>query len=1058
MRLARVNWILHYYCLTESNDLKKSRHERHIKEDSPHNNEIRVIGKRKYAQLIEKSDDKHYEPTSRKSQLSFFPSVLSSVQKFKENICSKPSSCYSDDTQCASERNSSRVATSVSIRNDRMIEIRTSIMQVGEMEYSVVEFTDADGGGLALVNCKWFTPQKKEVFWPPYKNPSLFNKALKNGESPEISWKSYSIKRNYYQSSNYDAARKKLKLAEDTSDLQSDNSEQPIKKARIKRPPKRLYLNSSDESNLEEDCNENRPPRFEPIVVSTCNLDNTLEDRAPQSCSSVLNPLNGTATHLNENVLNSPATSNSSTVTYHSELFTPNSQSSINRNLQPFSDSRLLDKLFTDVEILKQQNKQIISLLESKAPKLLLSLPGDIPVPLPLGSVEDLKKFEDYLTEKSHLDSLVRLRAKRKPKLHVEIRQMYRRTACNLDDLCKINNTTTATVEIDPIFVESDSNYETPNFIVDNYTELDYSNVDDNTVICCERSINEILNGDKDRAFCDIETDNVLKINALLINLLTSKEQIIKLQTELLQSKDNHIKDLNKKINSLEDRKTNATLSPYVETHKVSANKQQKVPKLYSEVSKHQSQLKKGQVNTNARIAQIQEQVVISPTPEEIDSKNCLQTIINLNSDINTNSVHESNKDDDHFKLVTYQKPQNKLVNTYKTKPIIDMADGAGDLPTPITKTCKKCKNYAQSGLECVKCQTVSHVSCVKLLKNVIKIDDKFINCCGNVDNNLKMEYTGIVQKNIVGENYNLNLEISHLREILKHKDEIISNQKTAIHALQEQVCLLNIVNKTTSLNRTLELNQNPTLNSTNSAISVTKKSKLPTNIETDKAVSIEKVNVIPINVNKQTTYVDVLKDNINPDVASNKKQPKIEEDNTKVCHQCGHVFTRSDNLKRHLQNSCKGVAKTPNDEVKKRKFEDGGESSSKKKIDDNKQEVIVNVRCNECQEDVLKAHYRGHLRSNRHKINACRFIDDEGESLIDYGYRIRTNLAKLIAKINLSDITYKSIRQEIATSNALDRFLVTIPYQIAMQTRARKLTTLEQAITYAQDEINFAE
>ncbi|KAK4873462.1 hypothetical protein RN001_015491 [Aquatica leii] len=54
------------------------------------------------------------------------------------------------------------------------------------------------------------------------------------------------------------------------------------------------------------------------------------------------------------------------------------------------------------------------------------------------------------------------------------------------------------------------------------------------------------------------------------------------------------------------------------------------------------------------------------------------------------------------------------------------------------------------------------------------------------------------------------------------------------------------------------------------------------------------------------------------------------------------------------------------------------GASLHLRKIDDNKQEVIVNVRCNECQEDVLKAHYRGHLRSNRHKINACRFIDDE--------------------------------------------------------------------------------
>ncbi|KAK4875974.1 hypothetical protein RN001_012396, partial [Aquatica leii] len=265
-----------------------------------------------------------------------------------------------------------------------------------------------------------------------------------------------------------------------------------------------------------------------------------------------------------------------------------------------------------------------------------------------------------------------------------------------------------------------------------------YIKVDDNTVICCERSLNEILNGDKDRAFCDIETDNVLKINALLINLLISKEQIIKLQTELLQSKDNHIKDLNKKINSLEDRKTNATLSPYVETHKVNANKQQKVAKLYSEVSKHQSQPKKGQVNTNARNAQIQEQVVISPTPEEIDSKNCLQTIINLNSDINTNSVHKSNKDDDDFKLVTYQKPQKKLVNTYKTKPII----GTNSSNTfSITAAPKKA--WAFIGRISPSVTEINMLDHLKLITNdeeveCLKLQSKGQNLCFRVAANIK--------------------------------------------------------------------------------------------------------------------------------------------------------------------------------------------------------------------------------------------------------------------------------------------------------------------------------
>ncbi|KAK4879345.1 hypothetical protein RN001_007491 [Aquatica leii] len=82
----------------------------------------------------------------------------------------------------------------------------------------------------------------------------------------------------------------------------------------------------------------------------------------------------------------------------------------------------------------------------------------------------------------------------------------------------------------------------------------------------------------------------------------------------------------------------------------------------------------------------------------------------------------------------------------------------------------------------------------------------------------------------------------------------------------------------------------------------------------------------------------------------------------------------------------------------------------------------------------------------------------NKNENLIEYGNRIRIALGKLIAKLNLSKLEHKPLRQEMLTTNALDRFLVTIPYQIAMQIRSRKPNSLEQAITFAQDEINFAQ
>ncbi|KAK9659695.1 hypothetical protein QE152_g41622, partial [Popillia japonica] len=46
-----------------------------------------------------------------------------------------------------------------------------------------IEFSEKEGGGIALVLRSWLTPRKKQVFWPPYKAQEEYNKALKNQQS-----------------------------------------------------------------------------------------------------------------------------------------------------------------------------------------------------------------------------------------------------------------------------------------------------------------------------------------------------------------------------------------------------------------------------------------------------------------------------------------------------------------------------------------------------------------------------------------------------------------------------------------------------------------------------------------------------------------------------------------------------------------------------------------------------------------------------------------------------------------------------------------------------------
>ncbi|KYQ53447.1 hypothetical protein ALC60_00009 [Trachymyrmex zeteki] len=66
--------------------------------------------------------------------------------------------------------------------------------------FTVIQFDEISGASLAVVSTKWLTPRKKEVFWPPYKNVTTFNKALKKHEDVnEEKWTLYKVQRIFYE-------------------------------------------------------------------------------------------------------------------------------------------------------------------------------------------------------------------------------------------------------------------------------------------------------------------------------------------------------------------------------------------------------------------------------------------------------------------------------------------------------------------------------------------------------------------------------------------------------------------------------------------------------------------------------------------------------------------------------------------------------------------------------------------------------------------------------------------------------------------------------------------
>ncbi|KAJ8929887.1 hypothetical protein NQ314_017381 [Rhamnusium bicolor] len=307
------------------------------------------------------------------------------------------------------------------------------------MTFVGVEF--AANEGLAIVSVNWLTPRKK-VFWPDSKKQSCYEKLLKNHTIPdEDSWQLYPIQRCFFNTDTYEKARQKLKKAELTSDLQSDESDSELLQSRKVRARKRPISESSDSDDLADtialvsdlDANTARANKdFEKIESSIPRSINLPSPRTPL-CENSDAPVdtNSSISELVRSpipeilgsskarnlILGIPGSSKvrspipetlSGSLTSGSSFSTPkiNRSSTLRENSALESNDKLLSSIF----YVREQNKLIISLLTQIINKQSSENAHDIleEIPhLPINNEEDFTILENYLESDDNLKKLV---------------------------------------------------------------------------------------------------------------------------------------------------------------------------------------------------------------------------------------------------------------------------------------------------------------------------------------------------------------------------------------------------------------------------------------------------------------------------------------------------------------------------------------------------------------------------------------------------------------------------------------------------------------------------
>ncbi|KAJ8940889.1 hypothetical protein NQ318_004588 [Aromia moschata] len=238
------------------------------------------------------------------------------------------------------------------------------------MAFVLIEFSASEGGGISIVHNEWMSPRKTEVYWPPYKEQSQFNRALKRGEKVNTeTWKLFKIARCFYSSDDYEKIHTKLKDCEITSDIQSDD-DNAVSKIR-KRIPNKKYFVISDEETDNDESQLLRPPR---------NLTGELDV--------------GNLTKLDKSSLSQRIHESIKKQSIHNEAI-------VNFSNDKENIETLIQLQERNIELLmhiKEQNKQILTIIGKQDKVPFSSLP-DLPIKFPLDTIHNLQILDRFLKE-----------------------------------------------------------------------------------------------------------------------------------------------------------------------------------------------------------------------------------------------------------------------------------------------------------------------------------------------------------------------------------------------------------------------------------------------------------------------------------------------------------------------------------------------------------------------------------------------------------------------------------------------------------------------------------
>lgn len=153
------------------------------------------------------------------------------------------------------------------------------------------------------------------------------------------------------------------------------------------------------------------------------------------------------------------------------------------------------------------------------------------------------------------------------------------------------------------------------------------------------------------------------------------------------------------------------------------------------------------------------------------------------------------------------------------------------------------------------------------------------------------------------------------------------------------------------------------------------------------------------------------------------------------TCPTCAAVFTRKDNLKRHLKSSClkTTMPSTSGAGALKRVFDNKEETPSTSSAgteDRNSKQARIEksplIRCPDCCIEIRRIAYQGHLRSNLHKSNAAQFLSEEsGIQIIRNAFRDR------ISSFRVSSLTNRDTNVKDFLTSIRDKIINLVDEQL---------------------------